>query len=163
MHPLRFPNNSIRAKQRQRGKRVVGHSQASYKGGQPQPGHLQGGDRLRLGPTRKGGRRRPQGAEDASGLQAAARRGSISHGRRLQAEVPVVRVIACRQQGEGTLPELQNMLREAESTIKKEKLVLYIGEINRKRNTSKTLKKGKDKERSGKAKVTKKDPTKDKG
>ncbi|RWV91742.1 hypothetical protein BHE74_00026282 [Ensete ventricosum] len=84
MHPLRFPNNSIRAKQRQRGKRVVGHSQASYKGGQPQPGHPQGGGRLWLGPARKGGRRR------------------------LQVEALVIRVIACRQQGkrhqQGLLP-----------------------------------------------------------
>ncbi|RWW42961.1 hypothetical protein BHE74_00051443, partial [Ensete ventricosum] len=64
---------------------------------------------------------------------------------------------------EVTLSELLNMLREAKSTIKKEKLVLYIGETNKKRKASKTLKKGKGKERSGKAKVAKKDPTKDKG
>ncbi|RRT67151.1 hypothetical protein B296_00007085 [Ensete ventricosum] len=64
---------------------------------------------------------------------------------------------------EVTLPELLNMLREAESIIKKEKSVLYIGETNRKRKASKTLKKGKDKERPCKAKIAKKDPAKDKG
>ncbi|KAJ8499554.1 hypothetical protein OPV22_010106 [Ensete ventricosum] len=37
------------------------------------------------------------------------------------------------------------MLREAESVIKKEKLVLYIGETKKKRKASKTLKKGKAK------------------
>ncbi|RRT33369.1 hypothetical protein B296_00035127 [Ensete ventricosum] len=58
---------------------------------------------------------------------------------------------------EVTQPELLNMLTEAESTIKKEKSVLYIGETNRKRNASKTLKKGKGKERPGKTKVAKKD------
>ncbi|KAJ8498092.1 hypothetical protein OPV22_008644 [Ensete ventricosum] len=41
-----------------------------------------------------------------------------------------------------TLPELLNMLREAESVIKKEKPVLYIGETKKKRKASKTLKKG---------------------
>ncbi|RWV83979.1 hypothetical protein GW17_00054351 [Ensete ventricosum] len=64
---------------------------------------------------------------------------------------------------EVTLPELLNMLTEAESAIRKEKPVLYIGETKRKRKTSKILKKGKGKERSGKAKVAKKDPEKDKG
>ncbi|RRT40516.1 hypothetical protein B296_00019640, partial [Ensete ventricosum] len=62
-----------------------------------------------------------------------------------------------------TPPELLNMLREAESTIKKEKSVLYIGETNKKRKVIKTLKKGKGKERLGKAKVAKKYPAKDKG
>ncbi|RWV92420.1 hypothetical protein GW17_00045209 [Ensete ventricosum] len=60
-----------------------------------------------------------------------------------------------------TLPELLNMLREAESAIKKEKPVLYIGEIKKKRKANKTLKKGKGKERLGKTKVVKRDPTKD--
>ncbi|RWW62775.1 hypothetical protein BHE74_00030082, partial [Ensete ventricosum] len=64
---------------------------------------------------------------------------------------------------EVTLPKLLNMLRAAESTIKKEKPILYIGETNKKRKASKTLKKRKDKERSDKAKVAKKYPTKDKG
>ncbi|RWV83846.1 hypothetical protein GW17_00054494 [Ensete ventricosum] len=64
---------------------------------------------------------------------------------------------------EVTLSELLNMLREAESIIKKEKLVLYIGETNKKRKASKTLKKGKGKGRPGKANVAKKDPAKDKG
>ncbi|URE04495.1 hypothetical protein MUK42_34010 [Musa troglodytarum] len=64
---------------------------------------------------------------------------------------------------EVTLPELLNMLREAESSIKKEKLVLYTSETRKKRKTEKTLKKGKGKGKMGKAKVTKKDPTKDKG
>ncbi|RRT48929.1 hypothetical protein B296_00013866 [Ensete ventricosum] len=64
---------------------------------------------------------------------------------------------------EVTLPKLLNTLREAESTIKKEKLVLYIGETKKKRKDSKILKKGKGKERSGKTKVAKKDPAKDKG
>ncbi|KAJ8466414.1 hypothetical protein OPV22_028966 [Ensete ventricosum] len=47
-----------------------------------------------------------------------------------------------------TLPELLNMLREAESAIK-EKPVLYIGETKKKRKANKTLKKGKGKERPG--------------
>ncbi|KAJ8478061.1 hypothetical protein OPV22_021788 [Ensete ventricosum] len=51
---------------------------------------------------------------------------------------------------EVTLPEILNMLREAESTIKKEKLVLYIGETNKKRKANKTLKKRKGKGRLGK-------------
>ncbi|KAJ8466455.1 hypothetical protein OPV22_029007 [Ensete ventricosum] len=55
------------------------------------------------------------------------------------------------------------MLREAESAIKKEKSILYIGETNKKRKASKTLKKGNDKETPGKAKVAKKDPVMDKG
>ena len=62
-----------------------------------------------------------------------------------------------------TLPKLLNILREAKSTIKKEKLVLYIGETKKKRKTEKSFKKGKGKGRLGKAKVTKRDPTKDKG
>ncbi|RWW78554.1 hypothetical protein BHE74_00013219 [Ensete ventricosum] len=64
---------------------------------------------------------------------------------------------------EVTLPELLNILREAESTIKKEKSVLYIGETNRKRKASKTLNKGKGKERLSRAKIAKKYLTKDKG
>ncbi|RRT75149.1 hypothetical protein B296_00016532 [Ensete ventricosum] len=44
-----------------------------------------------------------------------------------------------------TLLELLNMLREVESTIKKEKPVLYNGETKKKMNASKTLKKGKGK------------------
>ncbi|RRT66973.1 hypothetical protein B296_00034877 [Ensete ventricosum] len=44
---------------------------------------------------------------------------------------------------EVTLPELLNILREAESVIKKS--VLYIGETNKKRKTNKTLKKDKGK------------------
>ncbi|RRT49801.1 hypothetical protein B296_00021571, partial [Ensete ventricosum] len=63
---------------------------------------------------------------------------------------------------EVTQPELLNMLKEAESTIKKEKLVLY-GETTKKRKANKTLKKDKGKERSDKTKIAKKDPTKDKG
>ncbi|RWW09557.1 hypothetical protein GW17_00026949 [Ensete ventricosum] len=64
---------------------------------------------------------------------------------------------------EMTLPDLLNILREAESTIKKEKSVLYIGETNRKRKASKTIKKGKDKERPVKAKIAKKYQAKDIG
>ncbi|RRT35939.1 hypothetical protein B296_00040627 [Ensete ventricosum] len=64
---------------------------------------------------------------------------------------------------EVTLPEHLNMLGEAESAIKKEKPVLYISETKKKRNASKTLKKGKDKERSGKVNVAKKYQAKDKG
>ena len=64
---------------------------------------------------------------------------------------------------EVTLPELLNMLREVESTIKKEKPVLYTSETRKKRKTERSLKKGKGKGRLGKAKVAKKDPTKDKG
>ncbi|RWV89225.1 hypothetical protein GW17_00048634 [Ensete ventricosum] len=63
---------------------------------------------------------------------------------------------------EVTLPELLNMLREAESDIKKEKPVLNIGETKKKRKVNKTLKKGKGKERPGKIKVAKKYPGKDK-
>ncbi|RRT62037.1 hypothetical protein B296_00013475, partial [Ensete ventricosum] len=63
---------------------------------------------------------------------------------------------------EVTLHDLLNMLREAESAIKKEKLVLYISETKKKRKANKTQKKGKGKERSRRVKVTKKDPTKDK-
>ncbi|RRT31789.1 hypothetical protein B296_00048912 [Ensete ventricosum] len=58
---------------------------------------------------------------------------------------------------EVTLPELLNMLREVESAIKKEKPVLYIGEIKKKRKASKILKKRKGKERPDKAKVAKRD------
>ena len=64
---------------------------------------------------------------------------------------------------EVTLPELLNMLREAESTIKKEKPVLYTGETRKKWKAERSLKKGKGKGRLGKTKVTKKDPAKDKG
>ena len=55
------------------------------------------------------------------------------------------------------------MLREAESTIKKEKLILYAGETRKKSKAEKSLKKRKGKGRSGKEKVAMKDPTKDKG
>ncbi|KAJ8466444.1 hypothetical protein OPV22_028996 [Ensete ventricosum] len=68
--------------------------------------------------------------------------------------------MAAQNKFEVTLSELLNMLREAESTIKKEKSALYIGEANRKMKASKTLKKGKGKGKSGKAKVAKKDPVK---
>ena len=64
---------------------------------------------------------------------------------------------------EVTLPELINMLREAESTIKKEKPVLYTGETKKKRKAERSLKKGKGKGRPGKAKVAKKDLAKNKG
>ncbi|RWW08014.1 hypothetical protein GW17_00028573 [Ensete ventricosum] len=65
---------------------------------------------------------------------------------------PVTRAVACKggrscrgnahgqcrpRAFEVTLPELFNMLRGAESTIKKEKSVLYIGETNKKRKASK--------------------------
>ena len=63
---------------------------------------------------------------------------------------------------EVTLPELLKMLRKAESTIKKEKPVLYTGESKKKRKAERSLKKGKGKGRSSKAKVAKKDPAKDK-
>ncbi|RZS26519.1 hypothetical protein BHM03_00059869 [Ensete ventricosum] len=53
---------------------------------------------------------------------------------------------------EVTLLELLNMLREAESAIKKEKSVLYIGETKKKMKANKTLKKGKGKERLRKTK-----------
>ena len=64
---------------------------------------------------------------------------------------------------EVTLPELLNILREAESTIKKEKPVLYTSETKKKRKAERSFKKGKGKGKPGKAKVTKKDPAKDKG
>ncbi|URE20646.1 hypothetical protein MUK42_36063 [Musa troglodytarum] len=54
---------------------------------------------------------------------------------------------------EVSLHELLNMLMEAESTIKNEKLVLYVGETKRKRKTRKTIKEGKGKGKRGKAKV----------
>ncbi|RWW00800.1 hypothetical protein GW17_00036206 [Ensete ventricosum] len=55
-----------------------------------------------------------------------------------------------QEQGRGikfkvTLSKLLNMLREAESTIKKEKPVLYIGETKKKRKADKSLKKRKGK------------------
>ena len=63
-----------------------------------------------------------------------------------------------------TLPELLNMLREAKSTtIKKEKLILNAGKTKKKRKVEKSLKKGKSKGRSSKAKVTENDLAKDKG
>ncbi|RZS11735.1 hypothetical protein BHM03_00043100, partial [Ensete ventricosum] len=62
---------------------------------------------------------------------------------------------------EVTLPELLNMLMEAESAIKKEKPILYIGETKKEKKASKTLKKHKGKERPSKAKVAKKYPGKD--
>ncbi|RZS05217.1 hypothetical protein BHM03_00035700 [Ensete ventricosum] len=55
------------------------------------------------------------------------------------------------------------MLREAESTIAKEKSVLYIGQTKKKRKVDKSLKKGKGKGKLNRAKVAKKDLTKDKG
>ena len=62
-----------------------------------------------------------------------------------------------------TLLELLNKVREAKSTFKKEKSFLYISETKRKRRQKSPLKKGKGKCKSGKAKVAKKDPAKDKG
>ena len=64
---------------------------------------------------------------------------------------------------EVTLPKLLNMLREAERTIKKEKPVLYTGETRKKRKAERSLKKGKGKGKSGKAKVAKKYLIKDEG
>ena len=52
------------------------------------------------------------------------------------------------------------MLREAETTVKKDKPVLYIGETEKKMKVKKSLKKGKGKGRPGKAKVAKKRPGK---
>ncbi|RRT31924.1 hypothetical protein B296_00054541 [Ensete ventricosum] len=52
--------------------RVAGHGQAPCRGGQPRPGHLQGGGWLRPGLARKGGQRYPQ--------RAAARKGSARGG-----------------------------------------------------------------------------------
>ncbi|RWV99339.1 hypothetical protein GW17_00037757 [Ensete ventricosum] len=63
---------------------------------------------------------------------------------------------------EVTFLELLNMLREAKSTIKKEKSVLYISETKKKRKANKTLKKGKGKDRPGR-KIAQKDLVKDKG
>ncbi|RWW26668.1 hypothetical protein GW17_00008934 [Ensete ventricosum] len=127
---------------------------------------------------------RPQGAAPRPGLspaRAAASRGSARSRRRHcptrcrpRAAAPTTRAAAHADNMqhrrlrramalEVTLSEILNMLREAESTIKKEKLVLYIGETKKKRKASKILKKGKGKERLGKAKVAKRDSTKDKG
>ena len=64
---------------------------------------------------------------------------------------------------EMTLPKLLNMLREAKSTIKKEKLVLYTSENRKKRKVEKSLKKGKGIGKLGKVKIAKKDKTKGKG
>lgn len=55
------------------------------------------------------------------------------------------------------------MLREAESTIKKVKSVLYTSETKKKRKVEKSLKNDKGKGRPGKANFTKKDPAKNKG
>ncbi|RWW20696.1 hypothetical protein GW17_00015177, partial [Ensete ventricosum] len=63
---------------------------------------------------------------------------------------------------EVTLPKLLNILKEAESTIKKEKPVLHFGETKKKKKASKTLKKGKGKGRPNKTMVAKKNPGKDK-
>ena len=62
---------------------------------------------------------------------------------------------------EVTLFKLLNMLREAESIIKKEKLILYVDETKRKRKAGKSLRKGKGKR--DKTKVAKIDIAKDKG
>ena len=59
-----------------------------------------------------------------------------------------------------TLSKLLNMLREAKSTINKEKPILYTSETIKKRKAKMSLKRGKGKGRSGKVK---KDPAKDKG
>ncbi|RWW06959.1 hypothetical protein GW17_00029682 [Ensete ventricosum] len=133
-----------------------------------------------------------KGAVACKGRQRGARKGvgcrALARGYRLQLALPPARAMASAArvatpwQGsyrpqtavaactgaevamfEVTLLELLNMLREAESVIKKEKLVLYIGETKKKRKANKTLKKGKSKERSGKTKVVKKYPGKDKG
>ena len=42
-----------------------------------------------------------------------------------------------------TLPELINILRKAESTIKKEKPILYTSKTIKKKKTEKSLEKGK--------------------
>ncbi|RWW43925.1 hypothetical protein BHE74_00050358 [Ensete ventricosum] len=93
MHPLRFPNNSVRAKAaRRRG------GQPPCKTGHPRPGHdqdpLQGGDRLRSGQARKGGQRRPQGvvaahrgSSPSGGPAVGCPQGATAHGQ------------PCRQQG----------------------------------------------------------------
>ena len=62
-----------------------------------------------------------------------------------------------------TLPELLNMLKNAEGTMKKERPVLFVAKNNKKRK--KSFKKGQGKnKRTEKAKVTqKKEPAKDKG
>ena len=64
---------------------------------------------------------------------------------------------------EVTFLELLNILREVESTIKKEKPVLYTSETKNKIKVEKSLKKGKGKGKPGKAKIAKKEPTKNKG
>ncbi|RRT85995.1 hypothetical protein B296_00001293 [Ensete ventricosum] len=64
---------------------------------------------------------------------------------------------------EMTLLKLLNTLREVESTIKKEKPILYASETNTKRKANKTVKKGMCKGKLGKKKIAKKHPTKDKG
>ena len=64
---------------------------------------------------------------------------------------------------EVTLPELLNILREAKSTIKKKKLVLYTSKTRKKRKLEKSLKKGKGKGTPSKTNVAKRDPVKDKG
>ncbi|RWW37145.1 hypothetical protein BHE74_00057779 [Ensete ventricosum] len=55
------------------------------------------------------------------------------------------------------------MLRKVKSSIKKEKPVFHIGETRMEMKAKESLKYGKGKGKSDKAKVNKKDPTKDKG
>ncbi|RWW58915.1 hypothetical protein BHE74_00034183 [Ensete ventricosum] len=100
MLPLRFPNSSIRAKQRQQGKEVVGHGQDLYKGDRPRSGLLQEQSAAakvaskgnRRGshprPTRKGrrllvtrprGSARPRLARKGQRLPAASRQRGDAH------------------------------------------------------------------------------------
>ncbi|RWW10861.1 hypothetical protein GW17_00025569 [Ensete ventricosum] len=97
---------------------------------------------------------RLRGQPPATRPQGAAARGAPARTSRQRPALPKFEV---------TFPELLNTLRGAENAIKKEKPVLYIGETKKKMKASKSLKKGKGKERPGKIKVVKKDPAKDKG
>ncbi|RZR82553.1 hypothetical protein BHM03_00009002 [Ensete ventricosum] len=106
--------------------------------GRPAPASLQGRPAVGRRPRRS--RRdsaRPRRGHRGDAHPRPARRGAAS---------------VATAKFEVTLPELLNMLREAESAIKKEKPVLYTGETKKKRKASKTLKNGKGKERQGKIK-----------
>ncbi|RZS26129.1 hypothetical protein BHM03_00059432 [Ensete ventricosum] len=67
MHPLRFPNNGIRAKQTQQGGGAASHNQPPCRAGHPRPGRLQGVAVCGQGPLQRG---RPATAR--ASLQVAA-------------------------------------------------------------------------------------------
>ncbi|RWV89446.1 hypothetical protein GW17_00048401 [Ensete ventricosum] len=144
-------------------------SKASRKeGSRPWPGHLQGGDRL-WPRSLAGVAACIRDARRGDRLQRDTRRsGDLQCGTHPQRWPPAgitpvgrhVDQVAAR----GCRPELLNMLREAENTIKKEKLVLYIGETNRKKGRQvRSLRRTRAQKDRVRQKVAKKYPAKDKG